>query len=64
MERILLRASEAATVMGFSKSYVHRMILSGEIPSVRFGRAVRIPLDDLNRLIAARVESGDERETA
>ncbi len=64
MDRILLRVNEAATLMGLSKSYVHRLILSGDLPYVRFGRAVRIPLDDLQRWIASRIEGGDEQATA
>lgn len=64
MDRILLRVPEAARMTGLSRSYLYRMILAGEIPHIRFGRAVRIPLDDLQRWIAARIECPEGRDTA
>lgn len=64
MDRLLLRVPEAARMTGLSKSYLYRLVLSGEIPHIRFGRAVRIPLDDLQRWIAARIECAEERITA
>ncbi len=64
MDRILLRVPEAATMTGLSKSYLYRMVLSGEIPHIKFGRAVRIPFSDLQRWIDARIECGEERATA
>ena len=42
-ERILLRMSEAAHVLGLGKSTVYEMAAAGELPMVRIGRSVRIP---------------------
>ncbi len=42
-EKLLLRMSEAAHMLGLGKSTVYEMASSGELPVVRIGRSVRIP---------------------
>ena len=39
----MLRPAEVAVLLSLSRSEVYRQIGTGEIPSVRFGRAVRVP---------------------
>jgi excisionase family DNA binding protein len=42
-DRMLLRPAEVSVLLGLSRSKVYRMIESGELPSLRIGRAVRVP---------------------
>jgi excisionase family DNA binding protein len=41
--RMLLRPAEVSVLLGLSRSKVYRMIECGELPSLRIGRAVRVP---------------------
>lgn len=47
----LLRASEVVEMTGWSRAKVYAMAVSGEIPSLRSGRSVRIPLAALEKWI-------------
>ena len=48
---ILLKVSEVVEMTGLCRSKVYLMIASGELPSIRFGRAVRVPAEGLRALI-------------
>jgi len=50
-QRLLLRPSEAATLMGISRSRAYELIAAGTIPSMRLGTSVRVPLDRLRTWI-------------
>src|SRR6266851_3137123 len=50
-EPLLLRADEAATVLGIGRTKVFEMIASGDLPAIRFGRCVRVPRERLVRWI-------------
>lgn len=50
----LLLVSEAAERLGLSRTTVYSLIDSGELPTVRFGRAVRVDPTDLAALIERR----------
>lgn len=54
MEPILLRVSEVAPLLGVSRSKAYELVARGEIPSVRIGGLMRVPLADLRRSIAER----------
>jgi excisionase family DNA binding protein len=58
MDRELLRAEEAARVLGVGRSKVFEMLRAGELPVVRMGRSVRIPRRALIEWIEARTEPG------
>ena len=60
METLLLRPVEAARALGLGRSKVYAMAASGELPVVRFGRSVRIPLEALQQWIKDRQQVGDE----
>lgn len=63
-EKMLLRASELVDALGVSRAKVYEMIASGELPSVRIGRSVRVPAASLERWIEVRLQtSSDERGT-
>jgi excisionase family DNA binding protein len=53
---ILLRVGEAAELLRLGESTVKLMIRRGELPVVRYGRAVRIPRGDLEKWVADRTE--------
>ncbi len=42
-ERLLLKVTEACDETGASRSKAYELVANGEWPSVRLGRAVRIP---------------------
>jgi excisionase family DNA binding protein len=54
----LLTVAEVADMMRVSRMTVYRMVHSGELPAIRFGRSYRIPaaaVEDLLRRPAADV---------
>jgi excisionase family DNA binding protein len=57
MDKLLLRPVEAAEAIGIGRSKVYELIASGELPSVRIGASVRIPVDALRAWIARQLES-------
>ncbi len=44
---MLLRVGEAAETLGISRSKCYELIASGELPSVKIGQSVRVPVQDL-----------------
>lgn len=62
MERLLLRPIEAAEAIGVGRSKVYELLASGELPSVRIGCSVRVPVDSLRAWIARRVAERAEAE--
>ncbi len=56
MEKLLLRPLEAAEIISVGKSTIYNLIATKTIKSVRIGRSVRIPVDDLKEWI--REQSG------
>lgn len=53
MERLLLHVQQAAELLQISRSQVYAMIARGDLPSIRIGRAVRIPSDALAAWVAS-----------
>ena len=54
MEKLLLRPNEAAELLGVGRSTIYALLASGDVPSVRVGRSVRLPLEALRQWVAAR----------
>jgi excisionase family DNA binding protein len=50
-ERILLRPAEFAEAVGISRTKAYELIARGEVPSVRIGGSVRVPIDGLRTWI-------------
>ena len=50
-ERLLYRISEAADILGVSRSTLYRLIASGELATIRVGTAPRIPAKVLERFV-------------
>ena len=50
----LLKASDVATKLNISRSLAYQLLLTGEIPTVRFNRTVRVIEADLLKFIQQR----------
>ena len=59
--RLLLRPKEAADALGIGRSKCYALIASGELPSVRVGASIRVPLAMLEKWIANRASAGADR---
>jgi excisionase family DNA binding protein len=57
MDRLLLRPVEAAEAIGIGRSKVYELLASGELPSLRIGGSVRVPVDALKAWIARQLEA-------
>jgi len=70
MERILLKPTEVAELLGIGRSKSYELIGSGIIPSIRIGSSVRVPVESLRAWIAgqgddaARAELNQRRNAA
>ena len=60
MDRLLLRPTEVAEAIGIGRSKVYELLGSGDLPSIRVGGAIRVPVTALHawieRQLAARAE--------
>jgi len=54
MDRLLLRPSEAAELLGLSRSKVYALLAAGELPAVKIGNSTRVPVVELRAWLAAR----------
>ncbi len=52
---MLLRAEEVARLLSLGRSTVFALMKSGELPSVRIGRAVRVPREAIDEFVATRM---------
>jgi excisionase family DNA binding protein len=57
VEPLLLRANEAAVVLGIGRTKVFEMLASGELPAIRIGRCLRVPKDRLERWIEEQTDA-------
>lgn len=53
MEKLLLRPSEAADVLGLARAQVYLLCSRGVLPAIRIGRSVRIPVAGLREYVNA-----------
>lgn len=58
-----LTVSEVADVMRVSKMTVYRLIHSGQMPAVRFGRSYRVPEGAVEKYVQSAIVDG-QSETA
>lgn len=62
--RKLLTVGEAAQAMGIGRSMLYQLVMRGDIPSIKIGRARRIPVTALDEWIGrqqAEVEADQDR---
>jgi excisionase family DNA binding protein len=57
-ERLLLTVPEAAARLSLGRSKVYELLTRGELQAVRIGRAVRIPVAELEHFVARLAASG------
>ena len=62
MEKLLLKPSEVAQILGIGRSLVYELIARKEIPSIRVGRCIRVPSESLQRWIKERENSQSSEE--
>jgi excisionase family DNA binding protein len=62
-ERVLLRVSEAAEMIGVSRSKLYEMVAEGVLPAVRLqgNRLIRIPAEAVRGLAALPATAGIKR---
>lgn len=58
MEKLLLRIDEITEILGISRSQAYKMVAAGEIPSLKIGKAIRIPADRLKAWVEAETLGG------
>lgn len=51
MDKLLLRPTEAAEAIGIGRSKIYELLASGDLPSIRIGSSIRVPLDQLRAWI-------------
>ncbi|MCX7626429.1 MAG: helix-turn-helix domain-containing protein [Candidatus Sumerlaeaceae bacterium] len=59
-ESILLRVTEVAHLLGISRAKAYALVASGELPSIRIGRSVRVPRAALGHWIQRRMGNDEE----
>ena len=62
MQDQLLKGDQVAAVLNISRSSAYNLMRRGEIPTVRFGRLVRVRSVDLENFISQNITGGDDRE--
>ncbi|NQT74669.1 MAG: helix-turn-helix domain-containing protein [Chloroflexi bacterium] len=58
MDKLLLKVSEAGEYIQCGRSRMYEMIATGEIPSIRIGKSIRIPVKALNEFVENRSQAG------
>jgi excisionase family DNA binding protein len=51
MEPLLLRPTEAAELLGIGRSKIYALLAAGQLPAVRVGHSVRVPVGELRRWV-------------
>lgn len=61
VDRLLWRARQVGDSLEFGRSKTYALIAGGEIPSVRIGRSVRVPVEALRAWVKRRSRAGAGR---
>lgn len=61
-EPLTLTVSEVADLLHIKPSSVYSLIARGDIPSVRFGRLVRVPKNELENLVRSGLSGGESTQ--
>ena len=60
MDKLAVRPTEAGEALGLSRTRIYQLVQSGEIPSFRIGRSVRIPTSALEHWLEKKTKEEDE----
>ena len=52
-EQLTVSAADASRMLGISRSHAYELIARGELPSLKLGRRVLVPISALRRLASA-----------
>ena len=55
----LLRPTEVAQILSLGRSKVYSMIASGELPSIKCGKSVRVPMEALREWVNVHTQGND-----
>jgi excisionase family DNA binding protein len=61
---VLLKPEEVGRILDLSRSKTYQLLASGELPSIRAGRSIRVPRAALERWIEANTTGGEIRRSA
>jgi len=53
-ERLVMTVAEAACALGISRAFAYELVARGEMPHVRFGRRIVVPVRAIDELLAVR----------
>jgi len=56
--KLLVTIADAAEALALGRSAVYELLLTGQIQSVKIGRARRIPVDALQAFVARQLDGG------
>lgn len=59
--RMLYRVGETADVIGCSRAKTYELIARGEIPSIRVGGSIRVPVDQLREWVNSELSKRTSR---
>ena len=59
-QRLLLRIPEVAETLGIGRTKIYEMIARGELPTIHFGRAIRVSATTLQKWVEDRHEPPHE----
>ena len=57
-QRLLLRIPEVTETLGIGRTKIYELIATGELPTIRVGRAVRISVSTLQKWVENREQQG------
>jgi len=57
-QRLLLRIPEVAETLGIGRTKIYELIATGELPTIRVGRAIRISVSTLQKWVEEREQQG------
>ena len=55
---LLVSVAEAAVLLGIGKASLYKLVMSGEMPSLKLGKSRRIPLASLEEFITEKLGQG------
>ena len=56
--QMLLRAKDISLILNISRSYAYLLMQSGELPTVRLGRSIRVQPNDLEEYLKRNTHNG------
>jgi excisionase family DNA binding protein len=60
VHRLTLTVEEAARALGISRAFAYEAVARGEIPCIRIGKRILVPIAGLNRLLESAVTATQE----